>query len=261
MAGEFNGKVVIVTGGSSGIGQATAMRFAAEGAKVVVAARSIPEGEGVVRHIVKAGGEALFVRTDVAKATEVAALIDQTVASFGGLDYAVNNAGSRGVGRTHELSEASWDEAVDTNLKGTWLCMKYAIIHMLTQGRGVIVNMASTFGLVGFPNRGSYAASKHGVIGLTKTAGGCFKGVDLPSDGPSKLVAIDKEPNHQIVHTLRFRETDRPTHQPLDPGPQIDVLAFDFLCVFLANRVLIGLHMTLVGTPAVGIIARDAKRF
>jgi NAD(P)-dependent dehydrogenase (short-subunit alcohol dehydrogenase family) len=170
MARTFDGNVVIVTGGSSGIGQATAMRFAEEGAKVVVAARRIPEGEEVVRNIVKAGGDALFVRADVSKATEVEALIEQTVASFGGLDYALNNAGSRGVGLTHELSEESWDEAIDTNLKGTWLCMKYEILHMLKQGRGAIVNMSSTFGLVGFSNRVSYAASKHGVIGLTKTA-------------------------------------------------------------------------------------------
>ena len=170
MSGKFDGKVVIVTGGSIGIGQATAMRFAEEGAKVVVAARCIPEGEEVVRNIVKAGGEALFVRADVSKATEVEALIAQTVASFGGLDYAFNNAGSRGVGLTHELSEESWDETIATNLKGTWLCMKYEIMHMLKQGRGAIVNMSSTFGLVGFPNRVSYAASKHGVIGLTKTA-------------------------------------------------------------------------------------------
>ena len=170
MSGKFDGKVVIVTGGSIGIGQATAMRFAEEGAKVVVAARRIPEGEEVVRNIVKAGGDALFVRADVSKATEVEALIAQTVASFRGLDYAFNNAGSRGVGLTHELSEESWDETIATNLKGTWLCMKYEIMHMLKQGRGVIVNMSSTFGLVGFPNRVSYAASKHGVIGLTKTA-------------------------------------------------------------------------------------------
>ena len=170
MSGKFDGKVVIVTGGSIGIGQATAMRFAEEGAKVVVAARRIPEGEEVVRNIVKAGGEALFVRADVSKATEVEALIAQTVASFGGLDYAFNNAGSRGVGLTHELSEESWDETIGTNLKGTWLCMKYEIMQMLKQGRGAIVNMSSTFGLVGFPNRVSYAASKHGVIGLTKIA-------------------------------------------------------------------------------------------
>ena len=170
MSGKFDGKVVIVTGGSIGIGQATAMRFAEEGAKVVVAARRVPEGEEVVRNIVKAGGGALFVRADVSKATEVEALIAQTVTSFGGLDYAFNNAGSRGVGLTHELSEESWDETIDTNLKGTWLCMKYEIMHMLKQGRGAIVNMSSTFGLVGFPNRVSYAASKHGVIGLTKTA-------------------------------------------------------------------------------------------
>ena len=170
MSGKFDGNVVIVTGGSIGIGQATAMRFAAEGAKVVVAARRVPEGEAVVRNIIKAGGDALFVKADVSKATEVETLIAQTVASFGGLDYAFNNAGSRGVGLTHELSEESWDETIATNLKGTWLCMKYEIMHMLEQGRGAIVNMSSTFGLVGFPNRVSYTASKHGVIGLTKTA-------------------------------------------------------------------------------------------
>ncbi len=170
MSGMFDGKVVVVTGGNIGIGQATAMRFAEEGAKVVVAARRIPEGEKVVSNIIKDGGDAIFVKTDVSKATEVEALIAQTVESFARLDYAFNNAGSRGVGLTHELSEESWDEAIDTNLKGTWLCMKYEILQMLKQGQGAIVNMSSSFGLVGFPGRASYSASKHGVIGLTKTA-------------------------------------------------------------------------------------------
>ncbi|MFQ6027444.1 MAG: SDR family oxidoreductase [Dehalococcoidia bacterium] len=170
MSGMFDGKVVIVTGGNTGIGQATAMRFAEEGAKVVVAARRIPEGEKVVSDIRHAGGDAIFVQTDVTKASEAEALIRKTVDFYSGLDYAFNNAGSRGVGLTHELSEDNWDEAIDTNLKGTWLCMKYEIIQMLKQGHGAIVNMSSAFGLVGGPFRAAYSASKHGVIGLTKTA-------------------------------------------------------------------------------------------
>src|SRR5918999_940762 len=94
----------------------------------------------------------------------------------------------------------------------------------------------------------------------TKQGGGCFRGVDHPSEGPSKLIPIDKESNHQIMHALRFGKTDRATHQPLDPCPQVNMLALDLLGVFFANRVLFGLHMTLVGTPAVSVISHNAKR-
>lgn len=163
-------KVVMITGGSSGIGEATALAFAREGAKVSVAARRIPEGQETVRKIKEAGGEAIFVQTDVSKAQEVQALVEQTVEEYGRLDYAFNNAGIEGphfVPIT-DYPEEAWDQLMDINLKGVWLCMKYAIPHMLEQSKGAIVNMSSVTGLIGGRSGAPYCASKHGVIGLTK---------------------------------------------------------------------------------------------
>src|SRR6516164_9271032 len=134
MARPFEGKVALVTGGSTGIGKATALAFAQAGARVVIAARRVDEGRQAVEDIREAGGEALFVRTDVTQATEVEALICTTVATYGRLDYAFNNAGISGGGLLHEVSEEEWDRMVNINLKGVWLCMKYQIPQMLRQG-------------------------------------------------------------------------------------------------------------------------------
>jgi NAD(P)-dependent dehydrogenase (short-subunit alcohol dehydrogenase family) len=164
-------KVALVTGGSSGIGRATALLFAREGAKVAVADVEMEGGQETVRQIKAGGGEALFVKADVSKAAEVEALINQTVASYGRLDYAHNNAGIEGrLALTAEAREESWDRVLTINLKGVWLCMKYEIPQMLKQGGGAIVNTASGAGLVGIAGGGAYVASKHGVVGLTKTA-------------------------------------------------------------------------------------------
>jgi NAD(P)-dependent dehydrogenase (short-subunit alcohol dehydrogenase family) len=121
--------------------------------------------------IKKFGGEAIFVKCDVSNGKEVKALIQKTIASFGRLDYAFNNAGIEGNSApVHECSEENWDKTIGINLKGIWLCMKYEIPEMLKQGKGVIVNCSSVAGLVGFQGLPAYVASKHGVIGLTKTA-------------------------------------------------------------------------------------------
>lgn len=171
MAGQLNGKVALVTGGSSGIGRATALAFAREGAKVVVADVMVEGGQETVRLLTATGGQGLFVKTDVSRAAEVEALIGRAVATYGRLDCAFNNAGVEGAFvTTSEYSEADWDRVVAINLKGVWLCMKYEIAHMLRQGGGAIVNTASGAGLVGVPNLSAYVASKHGVVGLTKTA-------------------------------------------------------------------------------------------
>src|SRR5271169_1480187 len=172
MTPELEGKVGLVTGGTSGIGRETAVLFAKAGAKVVVAGRRVLEGEETIELVRTAGGEGLFVKTDVSKTSEVETLIQKAVERFGRLDIAFNNAGIEGVWTPIvRQSEEDWDRTIDINLKGVWLCLKYEIRQMLKQGGGgAIVNMASIFGLVGSAGAAAYSASKHGVIGLTKTA-------------------------------------------------------------------------------------------
>lgn len=171
MAGRVNGKIALVTGGGSGIGRATALVFAREGAKVVIADVVVSGGEETVRLIKAAGGEAVFVKADVSKAPEVEALIKQTVDTYGRLDCAFNNAGIEGdMASTADCTEENWDRTVAIDLKGVWLCLKYEIPQMLKQGGGAIVNTASVAGLVGFVGLPAYVAAKHGVNGLTKTA-------------------------------------------------------------------------------------------
>ena len=173
MPGQLSGKVALVTGGASGIGRATALTFAREGAKLVIADMNIDGGQQTVHMITEHGGEAIFVQVDVSRAAEVEAMISTTVQTYGRLDCTHNNAGIGASPRVrlHELPEESWDRVLGINLKGVWLCMKYEIIQMLKQGGGTIVNTASIMGLVGSWSRsGAYNASKHGVVGLTKTA-------------------------------------------------------------------------------------------
>ena len=168
---EFDGKVALVTGGGSGIGRATAIAFAREGAQVVIGDRNAQRGEETVRIIRDAGGTASFRRTDVSVASDVEALVEHAMSTYGRLDLAFNNAGIEGEVRPlAEQSEANYDAVMDINVKGVWLSMKYEIPRMLEHGGGAIVNASSVAGLIGFPGIGIYAASKHAVIGLTKTA-------------------------------------------------------------------------------------------
>src|SRR5215471_16392617 len=171
MPGRVEGKVALVTGGASGIGRATALTFAREGAKLIIADMNTDGGQQTLHMITEQGGEAVFVKTDVSKAVEVQALISTAVETYGRLDCAHNNAGILGGrGLTAEYAEERWQQVIAVNLTGVWLCMKYEIPQMLKQGSGAIVNTASTAGLVGFPSTSAYVASKHGVVGLTKTA-------------------------------------------------------------------------------------------
>ncbi|WP_298404502.1 SDR family oxidoreductase [uncultured Chloroflexus sp.] len=168
---SFAGKVALVTGAASGIGRASALAFAQQGAKVVVADVSVEGGEETVRMIKEIGGDALFIATDVSRSTEVEALIRHTVAHYGRLDIAHNNAAIEGaLAPTASYTEEDWDRTINVNLKGTWLCMKYEILQMLHQGGGAIVNTASVVGLVGTMGLPAYCASKGGVIQLTKAA-------------------------------------------------------------------------------------------
>jgi len=172
MTAELQGKVGIVTGGTSGIGRDAAVLFAMGGAKVVVAGRRESEGKETMDLVRAAGGDGLFVKTDVSRAAEVAALVRKTVEKFGRVDVAFNNAGVEGAWiPITEQSEEDWDRVIDINLKGVWLCLKYEIQQMLKQGGGgAIVNMASVAGLIGSAGAATYCASKHGVMALTKSA-------------------------------------------------------------------------------------------
>ena len=166
----LEGKVALVTGGAMGIGKITAQIFAREGARVVVVDIVTEGGEETVQLIKEAGGDALFVKCDVTNAKDVEAMVIKAVDTYGRLDCAFNNAGIAIPGTTVECSEEDWDRVLSVNLKGVWLCMKYEISQMLTQGGGVIVNTSSVGGLVGTPGIAAYTASKHGVVGLTRTA-------------------------------------------------------------------------------------------
>ncbi len=172
MTQDLLGKVSIVTGGTSGIGRDTAILFAKAGSKVVVAGRREKEGKEVVDAILAAGGEALFVKTDVSQNAEVRALVQKTVERFGRLDIAFNNAGIEGNWiPIVDQSEEDWDSTIDINVKGVWLCLKYEIQQMLKQrSGGAIVNMSSVAGYIGASGAATYCASKHAVIGLTKSA-------------------------------------------------------------------------------------------
>jgi NAD(P)-dependent dehydrogenase (short-subunit alcohol dehydrogenase family) len=172
MTGELQGKVGLVTGGTSGIGRETAVLFAKAGAKVVVAGRREQEGKETIELIHAAGGDGLFVKTDVSKTVEVEVLVQKAVEKFGCLDIAFNNAGIEGVwAPIVRQTEEDWDRTISINLKGVWLCLKYEIRQMLAQGGGgAIVNMGSVTGLIGSVGAAAYSASKHGVIGLTKSA-------------------------------------------------------------------------------------------
>jgi len=164
-------KVAIVTGGSSGIGRATALAFAREGVKVVVSDVARDGGEETVRLIKEQGGEAIFVPCDVSQSSDVEALVNKTVETYGRLDFACNNAGIGGeAAHTADYSVDGWNKVIGVNLSGVFYGMKYQIPEMAKQGGGVIVNMASILGHVGFATAPAYVAAKHGVIGLTKTA-------------------------------------------------------------------------------------------
>ncbi len=176
MAGMLEGKSALVTGGGGGIGRATALAFAREGARVAVADFATDTAQETVGQVNAAGGQATSIACDVTSAAQVEAMIRDAVAAFGRLDCAFNNAGIAGYQvdasgkKTAEWSDNSFDRMIAVNLKGVWLCMKHELVQMQRQGGGAIVNTGSIAGLIGLPTSSAYVAAKHGVLGLTKTA-------------------------------------------------------------------------------------------
>lgn len=169
MESNFNNKVAIITGGSFGIGRATAIAFSKKGARVVIV--DWVEDQETLNQIKSTGAEAIFIKCDVSKAEDVRMMVKKTIDTFGRLDYVFNNAGIEGIrGTTVDCTEENWDKTIAINLKGVWLCMKYQLPELLKQGSGSIVNCASIAGMIGYQDLPAYVASKHGIIGLTKTA-------------------------------------------------------------------------------------------
>ena len=216
MAGQLEGKVALVTGGSSGIGRASSLSFAREGAKVVVADINSDGGEETVSSIQEAGGESTFVHVDVSRNANVEAMVRKVVEVYGRIDCAHNNAGIEGeiTARVHQYSEDTWDRLMDINLKGVWLCMKYEITEMLRQGGGAIVNTASVAGLVGSRMLSAYTASKHGVVGLTRVAA-----LEYAQDGIRVNAVcpgiIDTPMVQRLITGMEGYESRIPSRQPV----------------------------------------------
>lgn len=200
MSKEFDQKVVLITGAGSGIGRATALAFGREGARVGVADITEKEGRETVAEIEAAGGSARFFKVNVTRADEVEKMIADVVAAWGRLDIIHNNAGITNVSANlTETSEADFDRVIAVNLKGVWLCMKYAVTQMLKQGGGVVINTASALSFTVLPGSAPYIATKHGVAGLTKTCaveyGGQNIRINAVCPGVIKTPLLENLPN------------------------------------------------------------------
>src|SRR5258705_1614504 len=213
---EFEGKVALITGGGSGIGRATALAFAREGAQVVIGNRNVERGEQTVSMIREAGGTAGFQRTDVVVAADVAALVEHAVKTCGHLDVAFNNAGIEGDVKPNlvDHTEANFDLVMDINVKGVWLSMKYEIPQMLKTGGGAIVNCSSVAGVIGFPAIGIYSASKHAVIGLTKAAALEYSAQGIRVNAVNPAV-IDTEMVDRLAEGMNVKKEDLTTFHPI----------------------------------------------
>ncbi|GII54592.1 short chain dehydrogenase [Planotetraspora thailandica] len=247
MANRLDSKVIVVTGGTMGMGRAFALRAAAEGAKVVVGARDKERGDVVVDEIRSVGGTAVFVPTDVTVEDQVAALVETAVTEFGRLDGAFNNAGGgNAMGRIREIDEEFWRLTIDRNLSSVFFSLKHEIPAIVASGGGAIVNNASTVGVVGDPNVAAYSAAKHGVIGLTRSAA-----LDAAREGVRVNALVTG-----LVDTPLWREVSRdPAVEQyfldLQPGGDIgkeeDVAAFTAFLLSDESRYITGAALAIDG--------------
>ena len=228
-------KVILITGGGEGIGRATALMLAKEGASVAVADRQVELGQQTVADIQATGAKALFVDADVANHDSVKAMVAQTVEHFGRLDGAVNNAArSASFALTADTDEDSWDQTQDVSLKGVWLCMKYQLPAMLANGAGSIVNISSLAGVQGEVFQSPYAAAKAGVIGLTKTAAGEYAQQNIRVNAVCPGGILTRGMSHYLESVPGAREKVENVHAMRRLG-QPDEIA-DAVCFLLSDR-------------------------
>jgi NAD(P)-dependent dehydrogenase (short-subunit alcohol dehydrogenase family) len=249
--GTLDGKVAIITGAASGMGRATALLFAREGAKVVAADVDVAGGRQTVAHIEDGGGTACFVPTDVARAADVERLVQTAVATYGRLDILFNNAGIEGeVGvPTADCSEENWDRIMAVNLKGVFLGMKYAIPELIRGGGGVIISTASLAGLVGVPGMPAYTAAKGGVVQLTKAAALEYAAQNIRVNCICPG-AVTTAMTARIAEQRRERDMERPVRPANPMGRAADPEEIARVALFLASDA--SSYMTGVALPVDG---------
>jgi NAD(P)-dependent dehydrogenase (short-subunit alcohol dehydrogenase family) len=264
---DFTGKVALITGGGNGIGRATAMAFAARGAKVVVVDRDAAAGEATAGAIRQQGGEARFIVADVTKAADVQAYVKAALEAFGRIDCFFNNAGIEGkVAPLTETDEAVFDQIMAVNVKGVFLGLRQVLPVMVRQGSGAVVNTASVAGLVGNPGMPVYSASKHAVIGLTKSASAevARDGVRINAVCPGPVdtrmihsVQAQLDPANPEAAEARYKES-LPTGRYTTPEEIANMVVF--LCSDLASNTTGGQFVVDSGRTATGGAARPVRR-
>lgn len=229
MSKRFEDRVVMITGGSTGIGKAVAIAFTKEGAKVVISGRREGVGNEVVEEIKSFGGEAVFFRADVSKADDVRNLVNFTIEKYGALDHAFNNAGVLPITKKFtDMTEEDYDFVVDVDLKGVFLSMKYELEYMEKVGKGTIVNTTSVAGVIADPGMAPYVAAKHGVVGLTKAAGIEYisKGIRINALAPG---LVETPMTQGWLDDPEFKamvEAQTPIHRPAKSEEMVGMVLF-----------------------------------